>query len=292
MAAYVADELGYFADENLDVEFVLYDDGPIAFQGMHGGDSQFTLLSQEPVLKAQEEGLKSKLIYTALDTRLYGFVAKPEIENVADLKGAAIFAGMPGSSPYSFVSAILRENGLDPQKDVTFVDMSYGASMAALSNDQIQASYINADNRVDIRGMDMEVNFLADTLVAEDREKYLKSEEFPGEIIVTTEKYATENPETVQSFVNAVSKATDWINSAESAEVAEILLPYYDGTSIETLTERVDVIKPALTKTGFISEAGQQAVIDFNIETGTIKEAIPYGDIVDMTFVEEYQNNK
>ena len=58
VAAYIAEENGYFEEEGLDAEFALYDDGPIAFQGMHGGDSQFCLLSQEPVLKAQEEGLK------------------------------------------------------------------------------------------------------------------------------------------------------------------------------------------------------------------------------------------
>lgn len=287
VAAYIAEENGYFEEEGLDAEFALYDDGPIAFQGMHGGDSQFCLLSQEPVLKAQEEGLKSKLIYCVLDTRLYGFVTSPDIESVVDLKGKAIFAGMQGSAPYSFVSSILREGGLDPEKDVTFVNMDYGASMAALENGQIQGSYINVDNRVEVSQMD--VNILVDTVRPEDAEKYLKSEVFPSEIICTTEKFAEENPETVQAFVNAVSKATEWMDEHSGEEIAEVLAPYYEGTEQSVLAEKMDILKESITQTGYIGEEEEMAVEEFCMGNGVITEQIPYEDIVDMTFVNNYQ---
>ena len=287
VAAYIAEENGYFEEEGLDAEFALYDDGPIAFQGKHGGDSQFCLLSQEPVLKAQEEGLKSKLIYCVLDTRLYGFVTSPDIESVVDLKGKAIFAGMQGSAPYSFVSSILREGGLDPEKDVTFVNMDYGASMAALENGQIQGSYINVDNRVEVSQMD--VNILVDTVRPEDAEKYLKSEVFPSEIICTTEKFAEENPETVQAFVNAVSKATEWMHEHSGEEIAEVLAPYYEGTEQSVLAEKMDILKESITQTGYIGEEEEMAVEEFCMGNGVITEQIPYEDIVDMTFVNNYQ---
>lgn len=289
MAAYVAEEKGYFDEENLNVEFVKYNDGPIAFQGMHNGDSQFTLLSQEPVLKAQNEGLKSNLVFAALRTRAYGFVTSPDIKDIKDLKGKAIFAGMPGSSPYSFVSSILKENGLDPERDVTFVNMEYGASMAALSKGQIQASYINTDNRLDIEKMNMDVNMVVDTLKSEDAKKYLKSEAFPGEIIVTTEKFAQENPESVQAFVNAVSKANDWIQANDSTEVAKALMTYYPGSTEEELAARVEVVRPLLSEDGYISEEGQQAVNDFSVNNGVISEPVPYEGYVNMTFVDNVE---
>jgi NitT/TauT family transport system substrate-binding protein len=290
VAAYVADANGYYEDEGLEVEWALYSDGPVAFQGMHVGDSQFCLLSQEPVLTAQQEGLESVFIYTVLDTRLYGFVSAPEFENVEDLKGQTIFAGMQGSAPYSFVSSILREAGLDPEKDVTFVNMDYGASMAALAAGQIQASYINTDNRVEVKNMD--VNTLVDTADEADAEKYLKSEVFPGEIICTTKKFAEENPETVQAFVNAVSRATDWMNEHTGEEIAEAVSPYFDGMDLDVLAEKMDIVKSGLTKTGYIGEDEEAAVQEFCIGNGVIDEQIPYDEIVDMTFVEAYQAAK
>lgn len=290
VAAYVAKEKGYFEEEGLDAEFALYDDGPIAFQGMHGGDSQFCLLSSEPVLKAQEEGLKSKFIYSVLDTRLYGFVTSPEIKDIKELKGKAIFAGMPGSAPYSFVSSILKEGGLDPEKDVTFVNMDYTASMPALEKGQIAASYIHVDNRVELQSMD--VNYLVDTIRKDDAMKYLKSEVFPAEIVCTTEKFAEENPETVQAFVNAISKATEWMNENSGEEIAKVLAPYYEGMDQKVLAQKLDILKESITKTGFIGEEEEKAVQNFCMGNGVITKEIPYEEVVDMTFVNKYQEEK
>ncbi len=287
---YLAEANGYFEEEGLTVTWARYNDGPIAFQGLHVNDSQFCLLSQEPVLKAQLEGIESTLIYTIMDTRLYSLISRPEIKTVQDLKGSVIFAGMPGSAPYSFVSSILTENGIDPEKDVTFINMDYGASLAALEAGQIQASFIGTDNRLELRNMN--ANILADTANPADAEKYLKSAVFPGEIICTTKKYCEENPDTVQAFVNAVSKGVAWFREHASAESAELLAPYFKGMDLNTLTEKLDIVKESSTKTGYIGESPEIAVQDFCIANGVIAEHIPYDELVNMTFVENYQQRK
>lgn len=284
---YLAEANGYFEEEGLEVNWALYNDGPVAFQRLHVNDSQFCLLSQEPVLKAQLEGLNSTLIYTILDTRLYSLVSRPEIETVQDLKGKVIFAGMPGSAPYSFVSSILTENGLDPERDVTFVNMDYGAALSALESGKIQASYIGTDNRLELRNMD--ANVLVDTADRADAEKYLKSDLFPGEIICTTKQYAEENPETVQAFVNAVSRAVTWFHGHSSAEAAELLAPYFKGMDLETLAEKLDMVRESTTQTGYIGEQPEIAVQDFCINNGVISEHIPYSEFVDMSFVDNCQ---
>ena len=129
LPVHVAYQNGYFDEEGLDVEFAVYGDGPVAFQGMHAGDSQFSLLSVEPIFRAYEEGLESTFVAAVQNTRLYAFVGSKDITDVKQLKGKSIFAGAPGSAPYSFVSNILRNAGLNPETDVTFVTMQYGASM-------------------------------------------------------------------------------------------------------------------------------------------------------------------
>lgn len=284
-AVYVAYKNGYFKEEGLAPEFALYNDGPIAFQGMHGGDSQFCLLSQEPVLKAEQEGLDSSIIYSVLDTRLYGFVSASNITNIADLKGQAIFAGMPGSAPYSFVSAILREAGLNPEKDVVFVNLNYSASMSALSRGDIKASYINVDNRVELQNMD--VNVLVDTSRPADAAKYLKSELFSGEIICTTGDYAAKNPKTVQAFINAVNRGTKYIHEHSAEEVAKLISPLFGGMTEDVLAKKINILRGAITKTGYISEESQAAVEEFCMQTNVINEEIPYNMIIDMKFVNE-----
>ncbi len=97
---HVAYQNGYFKEEGLDVEFAVYGDGPVAFQGMHAGDSQFCLLSIDPVFRAFDEGLESKLVAAVDTTRLYGFAGSKYITDISQLKGKSVFAGAPGSAPH------------------------------------------------------------------------------------------------------------------------------------------------------------------------------------------------
>lgn len=290
LPVHVAYEKGLFSEEGLDVEFAVYGDGPIAFQGMHAGDSQFCLLSAEPVLKAYEEGLESTLIAASEQSRLYAFVGSKDITDVSQLKGKTVFAGAPGSAPYSFVMNILKNAGLNPETDVTFVNMQYGASMVALSQGTIDASYMNIDNRIEFENI--EGNILVDTADLKARKETFGSELFEGEIITCTKKFAKENPETVQKFVNAVVKAEKWIEEHSTEEIAELASPLYEGTPVETLAKKIDISKKIYSTDGMISKDGYSSVEQFAIGTGVIKEPIGYENIVDMSFVEKANQTK
>lgn len=285
LPAHVAYQNGYFAEEGLDVEFAVYGDGPVAFQGMHAGDSQFCLLSVEPVMRAYEEGLESTFIAAVQNTRLYAFVGSKDITDVKQLKGKSIFAGAPGSAPYSFVSNILKNAGLNPESDVTFVNMQYGASMAALAQGTIAASYMNVDNRIEFEKIDG--NVLVDTIDMETRKEVFGSELFEGEIITTTKKFAEENPETVQKFVNAIVKGAKWIQEHSDKEAAELVSPLFEGTPVDTLAKKISIFKQAYSPDAVISKEGYAAVEKFAIGTGIIKQPIGYENIVDMSFVEK-----
>ena len=102
LPAYLAEALGYYKDEGLAVKFITMSDGPVAFQGMHAGSADLTMLSTEPVLRAQAKGLESLIIMALLTNKPYMFVGAPGITSVKQLKGKTIFAGAPGSAPHSF----------------------------------------------------------------------------------------------------------------------------------------------------------------------------------------------
>lgn len=290
LPVHVAYEKGYFTEEGLDVKFAVYGDGPVAFQGMHAGDSQFCLLSAEPVFKAYEKGLKSTLIAAVEKTRLYAFVGSKNITSVKQLKGKKIFAGAPGSAPYSFVSNILKNAGLNPQSDVTFVNMQYGASMAALSQGTIDASYLNVDNRIEFEKI--KGNMLVDTADLETRKEVFGSDLFEGEIITCTKEFADKNPETVQKFVNAVIKGSRWIKEHSDKEAAQLVAPLYEGTPVDTLAKKINIYKQAYSTDGMISKEGYASVEKFAIGTGIIKKSIGYENIVDMTFVKKANQTK
>ncbi|WP_192930165.1 ABC transporter substrate-binding protein [Alkaliphilus pronyensis] len=290
LPVYLADELGYFKEEGLDVEFVTYKDGPLAFQGMHAGDSQFCMLSSEPVLRAYDQGKESKIILSTLTNKPYMFVTSPEIKSVKDLKGKVIFGGMPGSAPYSFVASILASEGLDPEADVTWANLEYGASLAALESGQIVGSYIRSTAKTEVAQMGG--NILVDATIADSHKKLYGSDKYESTIVTVTKKYAEENPETVQKFTNAVVRAIIWQTENTDEEVARVATPVFPGKSYIN-AKLIEYLRSSLSVDGNISEEGHNTIIDFCLKEGLISSPIPYEDVIDTSFVKKsYQQFK
>ncbi len=288
-SAYIADALGYFEEEGLDVSYEIYKDGPIAFQGMHAGDSDFCLLSAEPVIRASEEGYESIFLLTNTDNRTYAFLTQPEIKDIKDLKGKTVFAGMPGSAPYSFVLSLFEEAGLS-ENDVNFINLEYEASVSALENKQVDGMFFDIYNKAEILKAIPDVNILIDTTNEEDHKKLYGSKYCQTTIVTCTKEFAEKNPETVQKFTNASVKALKWIDEHSTEEVADKLLPYFDGMTKQELMDKFETVKGSYSKTGEINEEGYKTVEDFCIEQGLLKEPIGYENIVESQYVKEAVN--
>lgn len=282
---YIAYQNGYFEEEGLEVEFLRIDDGPNCFKGMHAGQNDICILSQEVALKAEEQGQHSTAFVTMLDTRYYSFAATAEIQSVAELKGKTVFASTPGSAPYTFCVAIMEEAGLEIGKDVTLVNLNKGAVVAALEKGEVQAAFINADNFKEADHVEG-LHYLVDTRNAKDASKYLKSDEFPAEVIYCTQKFAQENPEKVQAFVNGVVRGLDWLQNHTSEEAADVIAELFAPMEKAAIADKIEIMRGAFSKNGYISEAGENAVVDFAKRSGIISTDLKYEDMVDMTYVE------
>lgn len=281
---YIAYQNGYFEEEGLEIELLRIDDGPNCFKGMHAGQNDICILSQEVALKAEEQGQHSTALVTMLDTRYYAFVATEEIQSVADLKGKTVFASTPGSAPYTFCVAVMEEAGLEIGKDVTLVNLNKGAVVAALEKNEVQAVFINADNFQEADNVDG-LHYLVDTRNDEDAAKYLKSEEFPAEVIYAAKEFAAENPEKMQAFVNGVVKGLDWLQNHTSEEAAEVIADLFSPMEKDVIASKIEIMRGAYSKNGYISEAGENAVVDFAKRSGIISTDLKYEDMVDMTYV-------
>ncbi|MDA8123683.1 MAG: ABC transporter substrate-binding protein [Deltaproteobacteria bacterium] len=282
---FVADSEGFFAKEGISVEFIT-PGGPKGFQAMQAGQCEFAMLSQEPLLIAQEKGMRSTIIATMLKSRVYGIIAPPEITKISALKGKAIYGSDPGSAPYTFTSAILKEAGLNPAKDVSFLQMNADAAIMALGKGEIKAAFINMFKMPELKGM--KVNVLVDTTRDADRLKYLGNNEFPAEMLCATEKYVKENPENCQKVINALMNAQLWIQKHTDAEVAASLSKIFTALDKETLAKEVAIMRNVFKPDCFISEEGQAAVVKMGMDAGLISKAIPYAEIVNMSFVKNY----
>ncbi|HNJ46525.1 MAG TPA: ABC transporter substrate-binding protein, partial [Ottowia sp.] len=130
----IAEQLGYFKDEGLQVEIPDFAGGAKALQALVGGSAdvvsgayEHTINMQaknQPIMSFVLQG-RAPQIVLAVSTR-----NMPGYKSIADLKGKKIGVTAPGSSTAMMASYVLAKAGLKAS-DVSFIGV--GASSGAIS---------------------------------------------------------------------------------------------------------------------------------------------------------------
>ncbi|MEE4353690.1 MAG: ABC transporter substrate-binding protein [Desulfatiglans sp.] len=287
LPVYLAQELGYFEEEGLSPQFVTYKDGPLALMGLLSGNAQFCIIGFEPVLMAFEKGQDSKVLFTTLNSQPYTFVSRPGLTRAEEFKGKVVFAGMPGSAPYYFVKTVLKKAGLNPDKDVTFASMEYGAEIVAMDQGDIDGAYVRATRLPQVEAING--NVLLDATDPEKHKQVYGSERYEAMVVQVTDEYIKKHPEIVQHFCNAVYKAMLWQAAHSDAEVASSVAPLFPGRNIDA--QLISVLRRCLSPDGQFTSDGYNAVTDFCLKNGVIKTAPPMSAMVDQTFMETAKMN-
>lgn len=283
LPVYLAKELGFFKEEGLDAELVTYKDGPLALMGLLNGDAQFCVIGFEPVLMAFEKGQSSKVILTTLNSQPYMFVGRPGIKSISEMKGKAVFAGMAGSAPYFFIKTAVKNAGLNPDKDVTFANLEYGAELVAMTRGDIDGAYVRATRYPQVK--EAGGNILVDATDPAQHKKIYGSERYEAMVVQVTDKYVKEHPEIIQAFSNAVYKAMKWQNAHSDQEVATAVAPSFPGRNLDA--PLIKVLRKCLSADGQFSEEGYRSVVDFCLANGVIKKDVPMAEAIDPSFMKK-----
>lgn len=285
-AQYIAEALGYYEDEGLDVELTtISGDSPSA--ALFSDEVQFLFFGSESVPMFNEQNQNCKMLMGFNSRIAMSLVGSPSTKTIEDLKGKVVSAAEPGSSPRAFVYSALSQAGLDPENDVTYVTMQVFASAAALAEEQIQCAYASGSLLDYMVGMGC--NVLVDTSDPETHKAVLGSEDYTTHIVMATDDYIKENPETCQKFVNALYKAVLWIQNHSAEEIAEQLTPYFEGRGVEADTIQRMLDDHEYNVDGTITDTAYDAIIRQDKNAGWISEDMDYSENVDDSFLKKAQ---
>jgi NitT/TauT family transport system substrate-binding protein len=277
---YLADKLGYFGDAGLKVEFVNFKSSPLSIASLLAGEVQFCLTSYDQALKTFEKGKILKILFTTTETHPWCIIARPEIQTVRDLKGKRISAKMPGSGPRAFVSNVLIHYGLNPAKDVIFVDLPGTAVIPAYANGGIDCTLSSGVNKAEFIKRGAVV--LVDMNDPAQHKEILGTKTFPLKVVLSRDDYISTHPEIAQKLVNAVLRAMKWEAKHSSKEIASEVEPYFLGTLNADI---IDDVRRAFSHTGLITEAGHKAIEKQSIGVGLISNPVPMDKVVDLSFL-------
>src|SRR5882762_2613787 len=141
----LADRLGYFKDEGLEVTISDLRGGSEALAAMMGGSVDVVTGFYEHTIRARAQG--KRLVMVTLFDRYPGLVLMvgkrhiDEVHAIKDLVTRPVAVTAAGSSTDQLVKYLLRKEGLDPQA-IPVVTAGYSTMLAALEQDHVWAGVI------------------------------------------------------------------------------------------------------------------------------------------------------
>lgn len=142
-ASWVTADKGFWKKHGLDVELIFLRGGSRTVAALIGGSVDFILGSDLGITTAILQGASLTRVGVTTNTLGYSIVVQPNIKTIRDLKGKIIGITPGRDAAYARVVKLLRDNGMDAGKDVTFLSVGDGgpaARVAALSAGVIHAS--------------------------------------------------------------------------------------------------------------------------------------------------------
>lgn len=131
LPVWVAKERGFFSKHGLDAEVIVVRGGPLAITAILGGSLQFAAAGITTMLPARLKGGDLTLVACPMDTEIYYFITRPEIKSATELKGKSSGVTRFGSVTHFALRFTLKHLGLDPDRDVTILQMGETDAIAA-----------------------------------------------------------------------------------------------------------------------------------------------------------------
>jgi NitT/TauT family transport system substrate-binding protein len=231
---YVALNKGYFADENLEIEFDYGMETDLL--NLVGADAlQFAVGSGDQVILARSQGLPVVYVMTYFHRFPVAVVSLEDLPlgEPADLIGHSVGIPAPGAS-YNGWLALLYATGIDEQEiPIEFIGYT---QVASLTEGRIDAAVVyGANEPVQLRqaGYDLNILYVADYM------------NLVSNGIITNEKTIAERPELVASLVRAVLRGLrDTIDAPE--EAFEICLEYVPEAGGENRDTQMAVLEESI----------------------------------------------
>jgi ABC-type nitrate/sulfonate/bicarbonate transport system substrate-binding protein len=247
---YVAQDRGYFGEEDLDVELIVAGGG-VATPALMAGDLDFNG-SPGAAISAILRGAPIKIFFVSQDRPAYElWSGDPKIVAVADLKGKPVGVFTRGDTTEVALRILLKTQGMDANS-VIYTALNQGqVRLAALTANSVSAAMLLKDEGDQAKS-------LPNLHLVADVQQSVK--QMGGGAVARNAAFA-EGRDTTRRFLRALIKARRYTDAfrAETLDSLQTRNPRTPRAALEASYD--DTVKTA-TKDGALDPEAQQGEID------------------------------
>lgn len=228
----IAEQLGYFGAEGLEVEISDFASGSHALQALQGGLADVVSGAYEHTITQQSKGqwLQAFVLQARAPQIALGVALKnlPHYRSVADLRGKKIGITAPGSLTHMMSNLVLARAGLSAG-DVIFVGVGTATSaLTALRSGQIDAlcSSEPVMSMLEHRG---EVRVIVDIRTLRGALEFFGGA-MPASCLYAPIDFLQKYPNTVQALAHGIVHGLKWLRTAGPSDIVKTVPePYLLG---------------------------------------------------------------
>lgn len=274
---YLADSLGYYEKEGLDVELILTPGADKVTAAVLSGDVHIGFCGSEATIYVYNQGEKDYLVnFSALTKKDGSFLVSREKYdnfNISDLKGKHIIAGRKGGMPAMTLEYALNQNGVQTDEVNFDTSIDFAATTGAF-----------------IGGTGDFVSLFEPSALQLEKQGYgyvVASVGELGGIVPYTaynakKSYIQKNPEIIKGFTVATQKGLDYVHNHSAEEVAKKIVDYFPDISMNDLTKIVQRYMDidAWFDSTYITEKDFDHIQEIVQNSGELDKKAPYNKLV------------
>jgi NitT/TauT family transport system substrate-binding protein len=232
---YAAMNQGFFKEEGLEIDLSTGQGADKTMQQVLSGSADIGFCGPEQTIYIFNQKREDQPIIFAQLTQkdgsfLVGRKAEPNFK-WSDIKGKNVIGGRPGGVPQMAFEYVLKNNGIDPTKDINLINnIAYDATAGAFvggTGDYVtlfepSGSVIEKANN----------GHIVTSIGA-------SAGVIPYTCFFANESYITKHPDIIQKFTNAIYRGQLWMNGKTDKEVAESIISFFPGTDLDIISNVV-----------------------------------------------------
>jgi sulfonate transport system substrate-binding protein len=262
----LAQELGFYREESLDVDLQDFEGGAKSLQALIGGSADVVSGYYDHTIQMAAEGRELVAFVTML--RYPGLIlvspaqAAPPVASIEMLKGRIVGVTSPGSSSQMFLTYLLKRAGVAADA-VSVTAIGAGASaVAATESGRIDAAWLADPAFTIVKKRNPGIRVLADLRTGDGTKQAFGVETYPAAVLYTTGAWLRANRSTAQRLARAIVKTLTWMSTHSEQEIAERVPAAIRGDDLGLYIEALRGSRPMFAIDGTMPAEGAAVVRD------------------------------
>jgi NitT/TauT family transport system substrate-binding protein len=272
---------GLFRKNGLDVDLVFIQGSPVLTTAMVSGQVPLSFIGGAAIVASAVGGADTVYLACGINTLYWRVFSTPDVKTIADLKGKKIGVTTIGSQEDSVIRFILRDRGLNPDRDFAIVAVGGAPTrLAALSKGVVHASTFIPPQDIAAEKLGLHELIDMSTLGLYN----------PGSCFASTKSYIKTHRDTVMRVMKAFVEGLRYYKDNRDF-VLKVTADFAQNRDPDVLRQTFDIVTKFQDRVPYVNMKG----IEFMLKTLELRDprakTFDPNAVVDSSFIQELEKS-